>query len=40
VLRRVLVLEAELTARMIPITTRDFLDGMESARRIASAEDV
>jgi hypothetical protein len=40
VLRRVLVLEAELTARMIPITTRDFLVGMESAGRINSADDV
>ena len=40
VLRRVLVLEAELTARMIPVTTRDFLDGMERAQRINSAEEV
>jgi len=40
VLRRVLVIEAELTARMIPITTRDFLEGMEDARRINSAEEV
>jgi hypothetical protein len=40
VLRRILVLEAELTARMIPITTRDFLEGMEEAQRINSAEDV
>ena len=40
VLRRVLVLEAELTARMIPITTRDFLLGMETAGRINSAEEV
>jgi hypothetical protein len=40
VLRRVLVIEAELTARMIPITTRDFLEGMESARRINSADEV
>ncbi len=39
-LRRVLVLEAELTTRMIPITTRDFLDGLEAARRIQSAEEV
>jgi len=40
VLRRVLVLEAELTARMIPLTTRDYLDGLEAARRINSAEEV
>ena len=40
VLRRVLVLEAELTARMIPITTRDFLEGMEAAQRINSADEV
>jgi len=40
VLRRVLVLEAELTARMIPITTRDFLAGMESGHRINSADEV
>lgn len=40
VLRRVLVAEAELTARMIPITTRDFLEGMEEAGRINSAEEV
>ena len=39
-LRRVLVFEAELTARMIPITTRDLLEGMEAAHRINSAEDV
>ena len=31
-LRRVLVVEAELTSRMIPITTRDFLDGLEIGR--------
>ena len=40
VLRQVLVLEAELTARMIPITTRDFLEGMEAAHRINSVEEV
>lgn len=40
VLRRVLVLEAELTAKMIPITTRDFLAGMENAHRINSADEV
>ncbi|HEY5091095.1 MAG TPA: hypothetical protein VIK30_14045 [Polyangia bacterium] len=40
VLRRVLVLEAELTAKMIPITTHDFLIGMEQARRINSADEV
>jgi hypothetical protein len=40
VLRRVLVIEAELTARIIPITTRDFLEGMEGARRINSADEV
>jgi hypothetical protein len=40
VLRRVLVIEAELTARMIPITTRDFLLAMEAAQRINSADEV
>lgn len=40
VLRQVLVTEAELTRRMIPITTRDFLEGMEAARRIQSADEV
>lgn len=40
VLRRVLVIETELTDRMIPITTRDFLEGMESAGRINSADEV
>ncbi len=40
VLRRVLVLEAELTERMIPITTRDLLLGLEMAGRINSVEDV
>ena len=40
VLRRVLVVEAELTARMIPVTTRDFLYALETAHRINSAEEV
>lgn len=40
VLRRVLVIEAELTLLLIPITTRDFLEGMEAARRINSAEEI
>lgn len=40
VLRRVLIVEAELTARMIPVTTRDFLEGMEAAKRINSADEV
>lgn len=40
VLRRVLVVEAELTSLMIPITMRDFLLGMEAARKINSAEEV
>jgi hypothetical protein len=40
VLRQVLVLEAELTATMIPITTRDILSGMQNAQRINSAEEV
>lgn len=40
VLRRVLVTEAELNARIVPITTRDFLEGMEAARRIQSADEV
>ena len=40
VLRQILVTEAELTRRMIPITTRDFLEGMEAARRIQSADEV
>jgi hypothetical protein len=39
-LRRALVVEAELTAKMIPIATRDFLEGMERAHRINSAEEV
>ena len=39
-LRRVLVIEAELNNRMIPITTRDFLEGMENAGRINSVDDV
>ena len=39
-LRRVLVLEAELTRLMIPVTTRDFLGALEAARRIQSAEEV
>ena len=40
VLRQVLVFETELTRRMIPITTRDFLEGMERAQRINSADAV
>jgi len=40
VLRRVLVLESALTARMIPITTRDFLEAIELAGRINSADEV
>ena len=40
VLRRVLVLQAELTAKTIPVTIRDFLAGMESAHRINSADEV
>lgn len=40
VLRRILIFESELTARMIPITTRDFLIGMEAAGRINSADEV
>lgn len=40
VLRRILVLQAELTARMIPVTTRDFLEGIERAGRINSAEEI
>lgn len=35
-----LVVEAELTAKMIPITTRDLLEGIESAQRINSADEV
>ncbi len=40
VLRRILIFESELTTRMIPITTRDFLIGMEAAGRINSADEV
>ncbi|MBV9735456.1 MAG: hypothetical protein JO209_06060 [Acidisphaera sp.] len=40
VLRRVLVTNAELTAKMIPITTRDFLEAMQEAQRINSVEEV
>ena len=40
VLRRVLVFETALTAVMIPITTRDFLVGMEAAKLINSADEV
>ena len=40
VLRQVLVLQTELTATIIPITTRDFLVAMEDAHRINSADDV
>lgn len=37
---RVLVVQAELTAKMIPITTRDFLEGLKRAQRINSADEV
>jgi len=40
VLRQVLVADAKLTEKIIPITTRDFLNGMEEAQRINSAEEV
>ncbi len=40
VLRRILVLEAELTQRMIPITTRDFLLGLEATGRINAADEI
>lgn len=40
VLRQVLVTESELTKKMIPITTRDFLEGLEQAQRIQSVEAV
>ena len=40
VLRRILVTGAELTSRMIPITTRDLLESLEAAGRINSADDV
>lgn len=40
VLRQILIFEAGLMARMIPITTRDFLMGMEAAGRINSADEV
>jgi hypothetical protein len=40
VLRRVLVVEPELTAKMIPITSRDFLEAMEAAHCINSADEV
>ncbi len=40
VLRRVLVIESELTNRMIPVTTSDFLFALESAQRINSVEEI
>ena len=40
VLRRVLVTEAELTARIIPVTTRDFLVALEEAGWINSVDEV
>jgi hypothetical protein len=40
VLRRVLVIEAELTSKMIPITTRDLLEEMERLNRINSVDEV
>lgn len=40
VLRQVLVLQPELSDRIIPITTRDFLIGLEAAGRINSADEV
>ncbi len=40
VLRQVLVLEPELSDRIIPLTTRDFLVELESAGRINSADEV
>ncbi|PJN92531.1 hypothetical protein CNY89_28880, partial [Amaricoccus sp. HAR-UPW-R2A-40] len=40
VLRQALVFQPELTDRMIPITTRDFLEGLEQAQRIQSVEAV
>ena len=40
VLRQVLVLDADLTQRMIPITTQDFLTAMETAHRINSTDAV
>lgn len=40
VLRRVLVAEAELTARIIPVTTRDFLVALEEAGWINSVDEV
>lgn len=40
VLRRVLVVGAELTTRIIPITTRDLLESLEDAKRINSADEV
>ncbi len=39
-LRRVLLIEAELNQRMIPITTYDFLQTMENAGRINSVDEV
>lgn len=40
VLRRILVVETELTDRMIPVTTRDLLEALERAGRINSADEV
>ena len=39
-LRRVLLLDSDLAAKMVPITTRDFLSGLEDAHRINSADEV
>ncbi len=40
VLRQVLVLQPELSDRIIPVTTRDFLTELEAAGRINSADEV
>ena len=39
-LRRIVLAGSELLERLIPLTTRDFLDSLESARRIQSADEV
>jgi nucleotide-binding universal stress UspA family protein len=40
VLRQVLVVDAGLTERIIPITTRDLLEGLEKAQRIQSTDEI
>lgn len=39
-LRRIVLAGSELLDRLIPLTTRDFLDALEAGRRIQSADEV